>query len=705
MKIFKWLKRFLVGVSLFFVFVMIGYWAAMKWMDFDRFKPQLVQVMANKGVAIKVSPLHLSVKPFPFTLEINQLEGRVQTDRLPSEVTKAAFSIKKLAVQLSLWSLFVERKLKITALQWIQPEGDITVSATQQWAAATPKFSALGEIVQPQGMAPQWHLAKVALEQSKPASSLVQWALKSVFVDKGLLTIRDTHRQVWWQGHDLQLMAFDMHPNRAFPLNLQGGFRRYLPDEQDYLQGQLALNGMGQFAWQAGDLTGALTQLMGTATVALPKVLKVPPLQMQLAGAEVGYAANHLVLKGLQLKGLGSSVQLDADSDLEQTAWKGHLAMEAVDLQAWARHIHLKMPEFTDPKALTALTGHFDWQWSPQAWQLSKLDMQWDGDPIEGEVSKRSLGNQVTLNFDLKAKTLNLDRYQAKVNSLPQIEPKKSKASAKSEKNAKIPSPAGQNVPETVYLPFAIPVSTLRALQADGQLQVGDLLLNGVHFQQLNTQVTARQGVLDFAPFDFQLYGGQWLSKMQLSVAGETPAYRLKGKMKQVALQPLFQALEKRDTLRGEASSFFDLHTQGSNWDAWLGHLNGTLRMSVAKGSMAGGDLSPLLQGKPPKLGTQYHTAFDKLLVAGKIREGVYKMKTLSLKAPVLQANGYGQYNWVTQALNLHLKARLKQPQAVVPFTIAGSLKRPQWQVSVEEVLKSPENQQLILQKLGELLR
>lgn len=710
MKIFKWIKRLVVIGSLLMGMVLLGYWGAMQWIDFNRFKPQLQQLAAQKGVYLQMDHTTLEAAAFPFILQAKNLAGRLDGRYLSDSIQKSEFKIRELDIKLSLWALFIERKIRITNMQVSQPQWTLTLAQGHEaWVmqqlnahSSASQNLAASSVIQ-LGHFYQTSATAQPVQKVTSAKSDIEWRLKSLFVEGGRLRLQTADRQKVNELYQLQLMAFGIRSQQPFPLSLQFKFNRWLPKEQANLTGSVAISAQGQYQWSKQ--LWQLMQLHGTALVQLPEKLRVPPLKLQLDAQQVQYRGQmqQLQMSGLSLKGLGSEVGLDVTADLDKKQWQGSVVLSEVNLKSWARHINFQLPDFTHKEALTQLSGAFRWQWQPQNWQVNDLDLNWDGSQIQGRMWQQQLssGAPIELNFDLKVDQINLDHYQARMASIS--------TEQKTKKSAKTPSPATLKSIDTVYLPFAVPVSTLRALQAEGHLQVGELVVKGAHLQKLDATLEASKGKLAFAPFDFDLYGGQWRSKLILNVQGKTPAYRMKGRLEQVQLAPLWQDLKVPATLTGIGSSRFYLHTQGSNLNAWLGHMTGALRLAVEKGRIQGGDLNQMLQGLVPN--SKQATYFQQLLLDGKVQQGIYKIKQARLLAPRFKAQGFGQVNWVTQAVDLTLKARLVNPkdaslaQAVVPFKIEGTLQKPVWQVEVSKLLNSPENKQVILQKLGQLLQ
>ncbi|GAB6035197.1 AsmA family protein [Galenea microaerophila] len=710
MKIFKWIKRTLVMASLFVGLVLLGYWGAIHWMDFNRFKPQLKKLAAERGVYLEMKETDIKADAFPLTLMVSHVAGRLDGRYLTTTVQNSRFNIQEVKIALSLWALFVEQKIRITHLQIQQPQWTLTL-AKGKMALALQQLNAYEPLVVNLTQSPQiaqWHFSTVSLKngassQTVSSPSAVEWRLKSLFVDQGKVQLQTAEQKPIETLEQLQLMAFDLQAQEPFPLNAQFQFKRWLPKEPSPMTGKVTLNAQGQYLSQSQ--LWQLQKLQGKVDLRLPQELHVPPLNAQLAIQQLQYQAQkgQLQLSGLSLKGLGSEVVLDFTADLKQQQWQGYTVLSDVNLKSWARHLNGSLPNFTHQKALTHLSGQFSWQWHPQGWQLTDLALNWDGAHIKGRIwqQQRSLNDPMEMNFTLNIDQLNLDYYQAK-REVPS-------SKAKLSENAQNPSPAVQKSVETVYLPFAVPVSTLRALKAEGHLQVGTLIIQGVHLKQLETTFQADHGQLAFAPFDFNPYGGLWRSKLRLNVNGQTPAYEMEGRFEQVNLQRLWQDIEVKPLLNGQGSGRFRLYTHGSNREAWLGHMNGNLQLVVNQGQLVGGNLNQLLYAD--KKNRQPITRFQKLNLKGVVREGVYYIGQIDLTASQYKALGVGQVNLVSQAINMSLKARLLKPkdqdlvQAVVPFKIVGTLQKPIWQVEVKKLLNSPENRQAILQKLGQFLQ
>lgn len=717
MKVLKWSKQLILIASLLVAMVVMGYWGAIQWLDFNRYKGQLSQQLQQQlGGAVSIEG-EITASAFPLTFHVHQIHWQKTDEQFNNEAR-----IKQASVALSLWSLFVEQRMHLTNLgiqspTWIQTLRSAVPKQAQHDGVLDFKAVQAGW----QG-AEGWRFRSVALQSekptSKPASGMpFSWHFQNLIIESGFYELRQADGKVLREIKAGQLLGFDVAPEKPFHLSGQLDYRQWRPSQNAYSKGTLRLETDARIdrhlrSWE-------LTGLQGVWNLSLPKTMNIAPLRAQfsLQSLNANLQKKTLDWQKLKVSALGSSISGNGQGQWNASPeWKGDVELKAVNLRAWARHTGYPLPEFVSKKALTKASGVFQWQATPQSWLMKEVDVQWDESRIQGEVWQQQLADNapLQLNFDLQIDQLDLDLYQAKAqkNAVKAgISPQTGREmTGKTPNNARIPSPAkGAATAETFYLPLAIPVSTLRALQAQGHLQIGRLSVAGLKFQKFDTSLEADKGALLLAPFDLQGYGGNLESKLELDVTGTTPAYSWKGRIDGWDLANVWLDLKQPASITGRLNSVFQVATHGSNQEALLGHTKGRLRVELKKGRIAGGDLNRLVVGK--KTTPKQATYFDRLLMDGKALEGIYRVKTLQMLTPRFKANGFGKVNLVTQALDLSFKARLNNPQqadlaqAVVPVKVSGTLEQPQWQVDVNKLLNSPENKKILLKKLGELLQ
>ena len=131
------------------------------------------------------------------------------------------------------------------------------------------------------------------------------------------------------------------------------------------------------------------------------------------------------------------------------------------------------------------------------------------------------------VDFDVKADRLDIDRFvpppQARTAPTPTPAPTPAPNPAPTPNPAPNPAPAGPA--DAAGRPAAeapLDLSALRTLTVDGRLAVGQLQARGLEMSQLSAAIKAAGGTVDVAPISANLYQGKLAAKATVQ-AGETP--------------------------------------------------------------------------------------------------------------------------------------------------------------------------------------
>ena len=114
-KISVWWKRIIVIGFLLPVFVLIGIWLGLKFVDLDSYKPDVEQVFLDKtGHQLSLEgPIKLNL--FPFNLNLSELKVL----NLAGFNNPLFAEIESVDVNLSLWQFFISKKIIIDFISGI----------------------------------------------------------------------------------------------------------------------------------------------------------------------------------------------------------------------------------------------------------------------------------------------------------------------------------------------------------------------------------------------------------------------------------------------------------------------------------------------------------------------------------------------------------------------------------------------------------
>jgi AsmA protein len=408
---------------------------------------------------------------------------------------------------------------------------------------------------------------------------------------------------------------------------------------------------------------------------------------------DLGMQAGELHVKGLKVEALGASLeaQLDGTGVLSASPRiKGTLQVPSLS----PRDILSKLGSAVDtgdPKALTEFSLAATLDYDGKTANLTDLAATLDQTRLQGRLSLLDIQKQA-FSFDLALDSLDLDRY------LPPPEA----------------SESGTREQDATDSEFDL--SSLKTLNATGQLKAGELRLSGLVFTDAQVSVDASNGVLRLHPLKTRFYGGQYDGDVRLDASGEQASLSLNEHLVGVQLAPVLKVLSKHEFLSGSAGGGFTLSATGKSVKGMLASLAGNLDLSVTDGALEGVDLvyelqraqSLLAKQAPPARTGAARTLFDAMKVSAKVDKGVLTSDDLDISASVLKVTGAGGVSLVEQTLDYKLNARVQEAPpadagqdlgqlrgATIPLRISGTLSEPKVSVDIQGAVKEKLQEEL----------
>ncbi|BBP42383.1 AsmA family protein [Thiosulfativibrio zosterae] len=724
-----WIQRFTLVSMVLPLLVALGFVSAMLFMDFNQYKPQLVKLISDKtGYQARIDG-DLKVGLLPFSLTLHEVGIKNPAGFHAPDLA----AIEAVQVQLSLWALFVDKTLR---LQGVELEGahlnlEMLVDGKSNWQgikslsfltddAAKQQKVSLGLEPLAEGL----RYAAVADQEvplAAPAPSPEQSLINFWMFDSLTLHNSQVLFQVYEAGlpepkqmvlSNIDLMAFDVAPNKPFQSSLSMTLHSSDLPQTWHLEGLTTLNVDASLkTWQFNNWNARIR-------LNLPAEMQVPEMHLTSEGEalRLDFAQQRWVLQ----KGLMTMSPAKVALDMQgrwglEGFYEGHLKAENFNVPKWLRHIGLPSLNFVNDKALTQVAGEFDFKANAEESSLRNLALTVDGATLVGQVWQNQDASKTskTLGFDLDINDLDMDIYQVRHIQAAKEGADKSAAS-NAQSNAKddkaLPSAAqSTEVLNATYLPLALPIETLRSLNAQGQLTLGKLKIWQHRFEAVDIHVSAKEGQLALAPLDAQMYQGQLQSKLQLDVSGKTPAYVWQGKMKGLDLSAFLQEGWQNAQVSGVYDGYFDLRTQGVNAQLLRQNMNGQFSAYVKQGAVKGIDLNKLLSGQTS--GAKDATAFKELVVDGKIKNGIYGLQKLTLISDRFKGSGFGQVDLVSGAVKAQVNGLVITPPPSlpnlagmeVPIQLQGPLAKVRWSVDLKGLLNHPGNQERLLKEVSRL--
>ncbi len=352
----------------------------------------------------------------------------------------------------------------------------------------------------------------------------------------------------------------------------------------------------------------------------------------------------------------------------------------------------------TDPAALAPLAGADIPLKGPFAlttqvkgtgtvWNLAGLKMTANKSDLAGNVQLQ-MGKRPAITGQLKATTINLADFRGNDSSKGQAAAEGKKAASKKDGR--------------LFSDEPLPLSALKAVDADVKLQVGTLLLESQQLSNLQVSLSLKNGVLAVAPFHFGLAGGAFDGKAQLDGSAQTPTLSMLVDGKGVELGKL---QEKGALSGGKSDLKVDLKGSGHSVRALMASLNGETVVSVGKGRLANkavnwaaGDLLFQVLGSiNPFAKSEDYTEMSCAAVRFVINNGIATANNgIAMRTDKVDVIGSGTVNLRNERLDLGIKPQarggiglsLSTPLAGL-VRVNGTLSKPSMGLDATGTLKT----------------
>jgi AsmA protein len=262
----------------------------------------------------------------------------------------------------------------------------------------------------------------------------------------------------------------------------------------------------------------------------------------------------------------------------------------------------------------------------------------------------------------------------------------------------------------------------VRSLDLDGGLRVGALKLGGARLSELRAHWHAKAGTITQTA-QARLYGGSADTRSTLDGKGPQPAMTLKGSLQGVDLAALLADTTGRGRVSGVGTVEADLRWSGLSEPEIRRSLDGSARLALRDGALAGFDLdgtvrnalAALQGGKGGAVAGQ--TAFSGLTASLTARNGVLTNRDLKATSALLSLTGEGTIDLPADRIDYLARATLLESaqglltgrladlrDTPIPVRLSGRLDAPAVRLDLEEVLRSKAGQQ-IQRKVEEKLK
>lgn len=403
---------------------------------------------------------------------------------------------------------------------------------------------------------------------------------------------------------------------------------------------------------------------------------------VQWQHATVNLQNGSVALNGFSVGAYGLKFTLEAQGkDIQkQPSFNGSAKLERFSPRDLLKALgHGALAQSRDASAYSSASGAFSFVATPGSVSLTGLDFRLDDTHLTGQLAVKDFASQA-IAFDLDVDKVDADRY---------LPPQQAGTPDK---------PRG----ETDLDKVSIPLRTLRALDVDGHLRVGDFKLLNARTTGFEMGLSAHDGLVNIKPLSATLYGGSL--KGELTVDARKlldkrgleldPVVSEDLSLNGVQLAGLVHDLAGSDRISGTVSMSASTRAQGRLVLQMRQSLNGKASFDVKKGSLVGINLwdsiaraYALVKGQPAPAPAPAVTEFADLHGSAVIKRGMMDNRDFTALLPFLTVTGAGKLDLADLTVDYSLKGKVTgSPQlgnrqdlsglkgTTVPLHITGTL-------------------------------
>jgi AsmA protein len=283
----------------------------------------------------------------------------------------------------------------------------------------------------------------------------------------------------------------------------------------------------------------------------------------------------------------------------------------------------------------------------------------------------------------------------------------------------------GQDVPDlqnakmmTAKINFTDAPLGLGTLVLHGKVTLDELQAAKIAVSHILMNADLKNSVLDLSSIAASLYQGTLQGNAKVDFKTATPQLTIQAKLNGVQIEPLLQDLgHQHDKIKIKGASDIDLQltSTGSDANAVVRNLNGTLTFAFKNGQVEGVNLGYLIDSAyalvrrqaPPAAGENV-TNFGQMTGTGVIQNGVITNKDLVLDSPRFTSKGDGTVDLVNQKINYSLKTTTHDVggsqgdknlatlySLAIPINITGDLSDPSIKINAQAMLQDVAEQQM----------
>ncbi len=396
-------------------------------------------------------------------------------------------------------------------------------------------------------------------------------------------------------------------------------------------------------------------------------------VDMNWASKQGGINLSSLLVKLANLELTGNQVQLQPLADKPSVT--GQFKTNIFDLKQVLKTLGIEPPATSNPKALSQVQAQFSLKADTENADLQSLKIKLDQSSITGKLGVKNF-TAPSLYPELSIDSINVDDYLA----------------AASETTKASPSTSSSNQE-------LLPLETLRALNIDGGISIGSMIINKLSLSQISTRIKAKQGLIIIDPANATLYKGKYTGRITLDAKQATPTMKMRHELVGLRSEGLLFDLFQDKYMSGDTKLVTELSSRGNTMDALLRNLNGTTSIGFKDGTIRDSSFAEKVSlavkvfEKKDVEGDKSVVTFTGLSGDWKTTNGVFKTDNLSMLSPYFNISGTGTADVAKQVLDMKLRigpnSDVKGKKIFAPLHIYGSFSDPKFKLDLKGLIKA----------------
>ena len=362
----------------------------------------------------------------------------------------------------------------------------------------------------------------------------------------------------------------------------------------------------------------------------------------------------NVAIERLAIRSRTSDAPIDAEFkgriDDVAVAVSGHLGpLDALRERRWPYPVAIKGDINGKPANVSTKIGM-----NGETTTLDALDLTWGSLTLKGSLRVARANGRTRYEFALSSPALSLEDAA--------IAGAAAAGAATAQKSA-APS-------RFVISDRPLPLDTLKGIDLDGTLAIGDLIIdkrNRLHAVTL--KLTNERGKLDVPAFQASGYGGTLAGRVSIDAAASAPAVRLHIEGRDLDLDALLKAIgEARQVRGGKTTMTLDIAARGQSLHAWAASANGQALVSVGPATLVNAklDLDDVLDKLSSSVNPYRQRDPSTEIVCAVIRlplaDGVARVdRSIAMETKKIAVSASGTLDFRDERLDFTLRPRIRE--------------------------------------------